>query len=162
MKNKTVILFISILLYTMLSELQAQEVVISASGNATGIAGTVTYSVGQVAYLTKSGTTGIITEGIQQPYEIIIPISIEDKNGITLECYLYPNPVIRYVKLKINNHDIKKLSCQLFNMNGLFLQNIKIETEETYIPMDDLEKATYILTVAENGKTLKTFQVIKK
>jgi hypothetical protein len=162
MNNKVAKFFIPFVICMGFSNLQAQEVVLSANGNATGNTGTVSYSVGQVAYLTKSGTSGIITEGVQQPYEIIIPAGIDDKNGITLECYIYPNPASRYVKLKIENHEIKNLNCQLLNMNGLPLQQIKVESEESYIPMDDLAKATYFLIISENGKTLKTIQVIKK
>jgi hypothetical protein len=142
--------------------LQAQETIPSASGDASGNTGTVSYSVGQVAFLTKSGTDGTITEGVQQPYEILIPTGIEVEKGITLECLLYPNPANRYVKLKIEKHDLNNLSYQLYNMNGMLLQNIKIESEETFIPMEDLVKATYVLIIIENGKTLKTFQVIKK
>ena len=162
MKNKTVRLFFSLLFVIGFSELQAQETILSASGNASGNTGTVSYSVGQIAYLTKSGTDGTITEGVQQPYEILIPTGIEVEKGITLECLLYPNPANRYVKLKIEKHDLNNLSYQLYNMNGMLLQNIKIESEETFIPMEDLVKATYVLIITENGKTLKTFQVIKK
>lgn len=162
MKNiRTTFLFV-ILLASGLSGLHAQEATLSASGNATGSDGKVSYSVGQVAFLTKSGADGTITEGLQQPYEILIPIGIDDEKGITLECLLYPNPADKYVKLKIEKQNINNLSYQLYNMNGLLLQNIKIESEETYIPMDDLAKATYFLTITENGKVLKTFQIVKK
>jgi hypothetical protein len=162
MKNKITKLFFAILLGIGLSGLQAQEVTLSASGDATGSEGKVTYSVGQVAFLTKSGTDGTISEGVQQPYEILIPIGIDDEKGITLVCLLYPNPADKYVRLKIENHEVSNLNYQLYNMNGLLLQNIKIESKETYIPMEDLAKATYFLKITENGKTLKTFQIVKK
>ena len=161
MKNKTAKFFILFIIWLGLSDLHAQESILSGSGSASGD-GTVSYSVGQVAYLTKSGTDGTITEGIQQPYEILIPTGIDEEKGITLECLIYPNPANRYIKLKIEKHDINYLRYQLYNMNGLLLQNMKIESEETFIPMEDLAKATYILKITENGKVLKTFQVIKK
>jgi hypothetical protein len=162
MKNKITKLFFTFLLGIGLSGLQAQETTLSASGNASGSDGKVSYSVGQVVFLTKSGADGTITEGVQQPYEILIPIGIDDEKGITLECLLYPNPADKYVKLKIEKHELNNLSYQLYNMNGVLLQNIKIESEETYIPMDDLAKATYVLKITENGKALKTFQIVKK
>lgn len=162
MKNIRTTLFFAFFLSSGLSGLQAQEATLSAYGNATGSDGKVTYSIGQVAFLTKSGTDGTITEGVQQPYEILIPIGIDDDKGITLECLLYPNPADRYVRLKIENHDLSNLNYQLYNMNGLLLQNTKIESKETYIPMEDLVKATYFLKITENGKALKTFQIVKK
>jgi hypothetical protein len=162
MNYKTTELFFAFLFSLGLLVMQAQEVVNSASGNAEGIDGTVSYSVGQVVYLTKSGTEGTITEGIQQPYEILIPIGIDDDKGISLECTLYPNPANWYVNLKIENHDVIKLSYQLYNMQGILMQNMKIGSKETLIPMDGLEKATYFLVITENEKVLKTFHVIKK
>ena len=162
MKTKTTKLFFLFLLLTGLSGLHAQETTLSSSGNLTGSDGTVSYSVGQVIYLTKSGTEGTISEGVQLPFEILIPTGIEDEKGITLECLLYPNPADKYVKLKIENHDVGSLSYQLYNINGLLLKNMKVGGNETLIPMDDLEKATYFLVITENEKTLKTFQVIKK
>jgi hypothetical protein len=161
MKYKNPAVFIAFLLITGFTVLHAQEVMVTANGNAESSAGNVTYSVGQVAYLTKSGTDGIITEGVQQPYEITIPIGIDEKNGIMLECFIFPNPAIGYVKLKIVDHELKDLDCQLFTMNGFPIRHMKIENEETSIPMDDLSKATYLLTITENGHTLKTFQIIK-
>jgi hypothetical protein len=162
MSYKITKLFVAFLFSTSLSGLQAQENTVSASGNASGIEGTVSYSVGQVAYLTKSGTEGTITEGIQQPFEILIPTGIEDEKGITLECLLYPNPSDEFVKLKIENRDINNLGYHLLNMNGVLLQTMKISDKETLISMDGLEKSTYILVITQNEKVLKTFQVIKK
>lgn len=162
MKYITTKLCVAFLLGMVLSGLHAQQTILSANSNATGSEGTVTYSVGQVAYLTKSGTDGTITEGIQQPYEILYLTGIEEEKGITLECLIYPNPANRYVKLKIENHDINNLSYQLYNMNGLLLQNMKIGSEETFIPMEDLVKATYFLIITEKDKALRTFQIVKK
>jgi len=155
-------LCVAFLLGMALSGLQAQQTILSANSNATGSGGAVTYSVGQVAFITKTGVSGTITEGVQQPYEILYMTGIEEEKGIDLECILYPNPASGYVKLKIENHEIKNLNYQLYNIDGLLLQNLKIENKETTIPLDELGKATYFLKVTENNKTMKTFQIIKK
>ena len=162
MKYITTKLCVAFLLGMVFSGLHAQQTILSANNNATGNEGTVSYSVGQVAFITKTGISGTITEGIQQPYEILFLTGIEEENGITLECILYPNPANRYVKLKIENHVIKNLSYQLYNMNGLLLENVKIENEETTVPVDELVNATYFLKVTENNNILKTFLIIKK
>jgi hypothetical protein len=162
MKNNIKRLFFAFLLVTGLSGLQAQETMLSASCNATGSNGTVSYSVGPIIYITKSSIGGTITAGVQQPYEVLIPIGIEDEKEISLECLIYPNPANRYVKLKIEKHEINNLGYQLYDMNGLLLQNMKIESKETFISMEDLAKATYILVITESSKALKTFQIVKK
>ena len=63
MKHKK-LLFCTVLLLLSIGALQAQEAVLSAGGNATGNGGSVSYSIGQVAY-TASGTNGTVTQGVQ-------------------------------------------------------------------------------------------------
>ena len=47
-----------------LTRLQAQESVNATSGNASGSGGSVSYSVGQVAYQTNTGTSNSVAEGV--------------------------------------------------------------------------------------------------
>jgi hypothetical protein len=46
----------------------AQEAISSAGGNGTGSGGSISYTTGQVAYSTFSGTTGSVAQGVQQVY----------------------------------------------------------------------------------------------
>lgn len=150
------------LLFLLSVSAMAQESILSANNNAAGNGGSVSYSVGQVAFIANTGTSSSVTEGVQQPYEILFMEGIDPRKGITLECLLYPNPATAFIKLKIENHDIKNLCCQLNDLNGLLLQNIKIESDETVIPMEELAPAAYFLTVTENGMTLQCYKIIKK
>ena len=87
---------------------------------------------------------------------------LDEEKGIELECVLYPNPASAYVRLKIVKQETRNLRFDLYNAEGLLLKSMKIEKEETTIPMDELVQATYFLTVIENHKILKTFRIIKK
>ena len=140
----------------------AQKSILATSNDAAGIGGSVSYSVGQVAFITYAGTGSSVTEGVQQPYEILFMEGMDPENGIALECLVYPNPATAFVNLKIKNREIKNLSCQMNDLNGLLLRNIKIDAEETVIPMEDLAASTYFLTVAENGLALQIYKIIKK
>ena len=51
------------------TQLFAQQGFVAAGGEATGTGGTVSYSVGQVDYFTATGATGVLTLGLQQPFE---------------------------------------------------------------------------------------------
>ena len=53
-----------------LSTATAQESINATGGDASGSAGSASYSVGQVAYQTLAGTNGSIAEGVQQAYKI--------------------------------------------------------------------------------------------
>jgi hypothetical protein len=141
--------------------IQAQETITASGGNATGNGGTVSYTVGQVAYTTNKSTTGIVTQGVQQPYEILVVTGLEEANGISLEFLVYPNPTSDFLMLKIENYDLKNLSYQLFNVNGSLLQNDKIVNKETVIKTEDLPPAAYYLRIIDNQKEIKTFKIIK-
>ncbi|MFH1161394.1 MAG: T9SS type A sorting domain-containing protein, partial [bacterium] len=142
--------------------LRAQEAVLSASGNTTGSNGSVTWSVGQVAFMAPAGTTGSVTEGVQQPYEIQSLPGIKEEAGIRLECRLYPNPASANVWLEIEDETGRQLNYQLYTATGTLLQTAKIENKILSIPMETLGAGTYLLTVSENDKVVKTFKILKK
>lgn len=145
-----------------LSELQAQETVLSSGSNATSSGGSISYSVGQIAYTTISGTNGAIAEGVQQPFEIFVVTGIEEAIGMNLECAVYPNPASDYLNLKVDNYyEIEDVRYQLFDMNGRLLKNEKLKENETSISMVSYSQGTYLLKITDNRKEIKTFKIIK-
>ena len=145
-----------------LSHLQAQQAVLSASAESLGTSGTVSSSVGQVACMTNTGESGFFIEGVQQPYEYLSTQGIEEAAGPGRQYFVYPNPANGSIKLKVETGEFKGLSCQLFNMNGFLLRSLRVENQETSIPLDDLPSATYSLTVTRDEHTIQTFLIIKK
>ncbi|MEI7596424.1 MAG: InlB B-repeat-containing protein, partial [Bacteroidota bacterium] len=74
---------------------------------------------------------------------------------------VYPNPVIDFVNLKLDNFNSDKLTYQLFDLNGKQILNKKIESSETKISMHSLVPATYVLKVLDRNKELQSFKIIK-
>jgi hypothetical protein len=147
-----------------LTGLQAQEVIPAAGGNASGSAGTVSYSVGQVIYTTNTGTNGTVAQGVQQPFEISIVTGLEEAKGINLMVSAYPNPTTDFLNLKVdasNALNIQLLSYQLYDMSGNLLETKKLVGNQTSIVMSYLVRATYFLKVIEGSKEVKTFKIIK-
>lgn len=140
--------------------MNAQTATVTSGGNATGSAGTVSYSIGQVADKTQTGTTGIITQGVQQPFEIVTLSGFEFEN-ITLEAIVFPNPTVSNVTLKISEFNIENLNYQLFDIQGRLVNEAKISNNETVIDMERYTTSTYILKINSNSKELKTFKIIK-
>jgi hypothetical protein len=149
-----------LLILLCFTKLMAQQATVTSGGNATGSGGTISYSIGQVADKTQIGTTGTITQGVQQPFEIVTLNGSEFEN-IRLEAVIYPNPTTTNVTLKITNFNLDQVSYMLFDMNGKVLNEGKIVSEETVIDMDRYAVATYLLKVSSNSKALKTFKIIK-
>lgn len=170
-----------------LTELQAQEAIVAAGGNASGSGGSINYTIGQVIYTTNTGTNGSGVQGVQQGYEILVVpglksatalnmvknskinslsslvTGIEDPKFINLKCIVYPNPTSDILTLTIDYLDTENgnLSYLLFDINGKLIEKNKIENRITLISMGHLVPATYILNVIEGNKSIKTLKIIK-
>jgi hypothetical protein len=144
-----------------LSTVSAQESLNVAGGDASGSGGSVSYSIGQVAYQTHTGTSGSVAEGLQQPFEISVVTAIEEAQGINLTVTAYPNPTTHYLILSIDEFELSNISYQLYDMNGKLLQSEKITDNRTSIFMSNLVPATYFVKVILGNKEIKTFKIIK-
>ena len=138
----------------------AQQATVTSGGNATGSGGNISYSIGQVAYKTQTGTSGIITQGVQQPFEIVT-LSGEEFTSIVLEAVVYPNPTTWTVNLIVKNYALENLNYQLFDINGRIIEEKKVLNQETTINLEGYANAIYILKLNDNKKEIKTFKIIK-
>ena len=90
MKQRSRIQCILILFALSIACLQGQQAVVTTGGTATGAGGSATYTVGQVAYQTYTGSSGSVAQGVQQPWEISTVTAIENTEGISLAISVYP------------------------------------------------------------------------
>ena len=143
-----------------ISTLHAQQSINTTGGDATGSGGSVSYSVGQVAYTAISNSNGSVNQGVQQPYEFYTN-SIDENTYISLKMSVYPNPTIAFVTLRIYHPNPENYTFQLYDINGKLLADQKISKPETSVPMENLTAATYFLNIYSNSKALKSFKIIK-
>jgi Secretion system C-terminal sorting domain len=158
MKTKKLLLLM--LFGFLIQNVQAQKDLVASGGNATGIGGKVSYSIGQVAYTTAIGSGGTVNQGVQQPFEIVT-LGTDNFPEITLSMSVYPNPTTSLVNLKVDNFNYENLSFFLCDITGKQLQSQKITAGETQIQMEDFPQAVYFLNVSDGNKSLKTFKIIK-
>lgn len=144
-----------------ISKIQGQQTFAITGGEAFGAGGSISYTVGQVAYTTNTSLTGTVMQGVQLPYEIIVVTELEEVQGISLDFSVYPNPAIDFIKLKIVNYKLGNLHYQLYDINGSILQNQEITGEETLINMAAYISAEYYLQVSHDQKKIKTFKIVK-
>lgn len=141
----------------------SQDTSLSSGGNATGQGGTASYSIGQIVYTTVSGSGGTSNQGVQQPFEISTS-SGEEITFIKLSIVVYPNPSSSYLNLQIDKFEeyrFRNLYYQLMNISGREIFAEKILASETSISLVNVMSATYILRVANEGKIIKSFKIIK-
>lgn len=137
----------------------AQEGSMSAGGDVTGGSGSVSYSIGQIKYLSATDGNYSVSQGVQQPYEISVVTAALDPE-IDLELNVYPNPTVNGVKLN-SNKNIIDLSYQLTDISGKIVSKQKLNDLSTNIEMDKLTNGNYIISVYQNETIIKTFKIIK-
>ena len=160
MKTHQIRLLILLFLSLGLTEVLAQEAVITTGGDAGGSGGSASYTVGQIAYTTAAGTNGSANQGVQQPYEFFI-VGFDENPGIYLELKVYPNPTLSKITLNVGKPDPEEFAYQLYDTKGKLLASYEIRQKLTEIPLDDYSPGTYLLQVCEGQSLLKTFKVIK-
>lgn len=138
----------------------SQSNTVTTGKTATGATGSATYSIGQIDYQTNNGSSGTISQGIQQAFEIVT-LSTNDIPQIQLVATVYPNPTVQDIILAIKEYDLTNLEYTLFDLQGRIISNGKITQNETQIEMGHLSSANYFLKVSQANKDLKTFKIIK-
>lgn len=133
----------------------------TSGGNASGIGGTVSYSVGQISYTANTGTGGSACQGVQQPYEIFTVTSTDDLKDLKINLSAFPNPTFDNLTLMIESASATNLSYQLFDINGKLLATQKLDGVENKIAMNNYVASTYFIKITENSKIIKTFKIIK-
>ncbi|MEM9985222.1 MAG: hypothetical protein AAF804_09020, partial [Bacteroidota bacterium] len=121
MRNKRLKLSTVLLSGLGLMGLQAQTSVNATGGDASGSGGTVAYSVGQVVYTTQTDASGIVSQGVQQAFELYTVGIAETEWDISL--LVFPNPTAVNLTMHISNYHHEKLSYRLFDMHGKLLSN---------------------------------------
>lgn len=155
-------LFFTLLLMSVAFSVMSQSDFVPVGGTATGSAGTVTYTVGQIAVHNASNGDKSVLEGVQQPYEIQT-VGVDDYPDITLDAIVYPNPTQNYVQLRISNFDIpdQGLAAQLYDANGKLLEIYTVSDLLTQFDFSKYPAATYQLRVMDGKMVMKTFRVVK-
>src|SRR4030095_5100547 len=132
--------------------LKAQSDVLPAGGDASGAGGSVSFSVGQVAYTNVIGEAGSISLGVQQP-NLFLMVGTNEAE-ITIDAVAYPNPVNEFVNLKLGDqltiNGMDHLSYGLYDINGKLILRKEITANATPISMENLANAIYYLRVVHN------------
>jgi len=155
----TIIISFILLLWSV-TELKAQQGTSASAGEAAGIGGTISYTIGQVDYITASGSGGTLSEGVHHPYEIAV-VTGQNEKGIKLSCDVFPNPTSDLVVLTIDNPNSKNITWTLSDINGRLITHQKMDGSVATISMSHFADALYLLKVYNNDQEVKSFKIIK-
>lgn len=146
--------------FLYLNYANAQNSTNSTGGEAIGLGGKSSYSIGVLVYKTDSSNTGNIEQGIQHAFEIYTIGINETEFNISLS--IFPNPTNEQLTLQIFELNDKKLFYNLLDVNSKLLLNRRVLGKETVINLQEFPSSTYILKiVSEENKIIQTFKIIK-
>ena len=135
----------------------AQSLVVSAGGEATGD-GSVSFSVGQTAYITAANENGSLTQGVQQAYVITAETGVD---LVEIQLRAFPNPTNDVLNLTVGGDDFKKVAYALYNNTSKLMTKGTVSGSEAQISMATYKAGVYFLEVKAEEKTVKRFKVIK-
>ena len=130
-----------------------------SGGGTSNASGSVSYSIGQVAYQSVSNTSGSVSQGVQHAFEISTLSLEENKFNFTLNAF--PNPTMENLNLRVGNYKQEKLAYKLIDLEGKVISEAPMLSEETTIDMKQLPVATYFVEVHNEEKKVQTFKIIK-
>lgn len=159
MKNINILIIICLFFISSYS----QKNTVVSGGIATGATGSSSYSIGQIDYTTQISTSGFVSQGVQQPFEVIVlDVTHEDKPLVNI--FVYPNPTKDIATIDFKDYlEWENLKYILVDMNGKIIQkNKEITDYKTNIDISVLPIGIYFLNISTNEKQLKTFKIIKK
>ena len=154
--KKQLITFLSILT-GIVSYGQTSEV--ASGGSVSNNSGSISYSIGQVAYQSTSNASGSVSQGVQHAFEIST-LSLEE-NKFNFMLNAFPNPTTENLNLRVGNYKQEKLAYKLIDLEGKVISEASMLSEETTIDMKQLPVATYFVEVHNEGKKVQTFKIIK-
>ncbi|MFW5819931.1 MAG: T9SS type A sorting domain-containing protein [Bacteroidota bacterium] len=163
MKVKSLDFFTTILLLFGISGLNAQTSLPASGGNISGSGGSLSYTLGQVEYVSFSDASGnSIEHGIQQAYELFIVSANENDLKIGAEIRAYPNPANDYLIIQLQDNIKQDYSLAIYNINGELRKIIKLEENETKITMEEFVPSVYFIKIFRKNKIVKSLKIIKK
>lgn len=149
-----------VVLLTAIFSGKAQSNTVSSGGNANGSGGTVSYSIGQIDYISSNGSNGSINQGVQQPYEIFSISGLDEFNQL-FNIAIGPNPTTDLLYLSVKEH-IENLSFSLVDLNGKELCQRHSLFEKAEIDMSAYPAGTYMLTIYKLNSSIQSYKILKK
>lgn len=138
----------------------AQSNTVSSGGNASGTNGSVSYTLGQIDYISASGTNGNLNQGVQQPFEFYATSGLEEFSGL-IDLSLGPNPTTDKLFIHVNGELNEELTYVLIDDQGKIIQARTLLELNTALNMSELPSALYQLVISSSKKEIKTYKIIK-
>jgi hypothetical protein len=139
--------------------LVAQHDVVAAGGNGSSSGGSISYSIGQIAYTNESNAAGSIHMGVQQTYTVT-PIFVEEALS-QIEFSLYPNPTRDHVIISM---PLMRMGVvvSVFDMEGNLVVETPVQSTQTLLLAQEWPAAHYIIRICDDAVNCSEYKLIKQ
>ncbi len=153
---------LAILVITATLAVKAQQLdIVTTSGDFhENSSGSLSWTLGEVTIETLIGTNFILTQGFQQSKLTVT--AIDELQNPVIELTVYPNPTNSFLFIEVKTDEPRDLHMKLFDLNGKLILLKKITGTNQTVSMQNYKPAVYILKVTEDGKPIKTYQIVKQ
>jgi len=141
----------------------AQQSINASGGDALGINGSVSYSIGQIIYTTEFSDNLIFFQGVQQAHEFFVIPDLAEKEKFALVTAVFPNPTSNYLILEVKDISVSSpLHVVLLSVSGQQVYMQEVTNPRTQIQLDHLASSLYFLKVTQGNTLIKVVKIIKK
>lgn len=139
----------------------AQSSINACGGSVVNLGGSTSYSIGQVAFTSKSGISGKVNEGVQHSYEIYLVGTFDTDFDVPMN--LFPNPTSGVLTLEVPGYDFGSYLYVVFDGGGREIIKGSLQAVQSQIILENMQPAVYYLHVLHaDNRPVKTFKIIKK
>lgn len=160
MKPKKLILFVCFSIFASFSN--AQTGFVSLGATISSQQGSMSYSIGQSAFVNSKSNQGSMEFGLQQPYQFVSITSLLGINSLE-GINIFPNPTRESLLITgLNRLSLSdKMSIQIVSQSGQILKQDQLKNTGMKIDVKNLNPGTYYLTLFQNYKILNVYKFIK-
>jgi hypothetical protein len=136
----------------------APDIVASAGGSASNASCSLNWTIGEPIIETGNSNSAFLTQGFQQPSNIIIASVDNTSNSTGIN--VYPNPFQSSISIKTNNNE--SLLVQIMDMAGKVLVNRNLQSKTETLNLEELASGMYLCKVyGADNKLLRTLKLTK-
>jgi hypothetical protein len=160
--NYKILIICSLLLLSIHLHISAQTGFSTCGGNVSTDEHTISFSMGQVFYLSAFSTSNYYSQGLQHSNLVSLPNGIDNLTENNSLISIYPNPVVNELHLKLKNVEMTGMNVKLYNSLGKMVMQTSFKTSEQILKMDNYASGIYMLVLSDNQIIRGFYKFIKK
>jgi hypothetical protein len=136
---------------------------VQSSAGETNTVGTtsVSWTIGEPAITTATGTSAQISQGFHQPQYVLVALEKPLTDGFTID--VFPNPASDRVFLQFDREENSKMEVQLITLNGKIIssQSSFALSEKLEFDLSSLSQGNYLVRVRNESGQFDAYKIQK-